>query len=106
MTYDCRTCGACCKSDTSDDHYIEVTPEDEARLTKRVRRNLIVLPGSKALPTKRVGRATDYACVMHIGRFGHESQCAIYERRPSVCVEFEPGSRACRIARQDIGLPP
>ena len=37
---------------------------------------------------------------------GERVACAIYERRPTPCREFSPGSPECLVAREEAGLPP
>lgn len=107
--YDCRTCGACCVSEYDSDIYVQLKPGDQERLTKAQRKRLVVLgqtPGTAYLRTKTErSRAAHVVCALHIGVVGKTSRCGIYERRPEICSEFEPGSRACRIAREDAGLP-
>lgn len=50
---------------------------------------------------------TQPQCVALRGQLGEAVECSIYENRPTVCREFEPGSKECRDARiraKNLGL--
>lgn len=110
-TYDCRTCGACCVSDLGPDvpHYIPLTEKDLERFDAATKKRLVVLDstGLPALGVKPESVKSDRTvCQLHAGVIGVRSRCALYGKRPDICRGFEPGSRACRIARRDEGLDP
>jgi Fe-S-cluster containining protein len=44
------------------------------------------------------------ACAAFTGRLGGPCGCFVYERRPSVCREYEVGGQLCREARELAGL--
>lgn len=104
---DCRTCGACCLSEYENlKTYIPLLDADLERFTPAMKRRLVVLDrmGLPNLGVKRYSRGTQRICALHTGRVGYRSACTIYERRPEVCREFQPGSEACLYARKDAGL--
>jgi uncharacterized protein len=44
-------------------------------------------------------------CAALVGEIGVKTRCVIYDQRPDVCRACEPGDAACRIARDQFGLP-
>jgi hypothetical protein len=44
-------------------------------------------------------------CIGLVGDVGSACSCKIYDRRPSVCREFAPGSGDCLASRRKAGLP-
>lgn len=89
MSYDCRTCGACCKGLEVDLGFGDDIPE---ALVKDDR--LFGL-----LMRTRKGR-----CIAFRGTIGEKARCSIYEDRPQVCRDFEPGCDTCLYARRREGL--
>jgi len=47
----------------------------------------------------RCMKADDGRCAALKGQPGVDVACAIYDRRPTVCADFQPGSQYCREAR-------
>ena len=103
----CRQCGACCACyrvsfhwyEASDD-YINPVPVD---LTERV--------GCSRIAMRR--RSGDLPrCIALSGEVGSWVTCQIYDRRPSICRDFnvswEDGicNPLCDNARLKLGLPP
>ena len=91
--YDCRACGACCAV-----WDVEVVPADNVPedLVKADRMGL----------NQMRQRGPDKRCVALRGVIGTCAACAIYTSRPAVCVEFEPGSVDCIVARERFGVEP
>jgi len=44
-------------------------------------------------------------CAALAGEVGSRAQCSVYENRPLVCREFQPGSEDCIMARRRFDLP-
>lgn len=103
---DCRSCGACCVADGDGGDvlvygYADVTSEDVARMSSRVRRQLheLFIGGetryatrAKQLPSGGVG------CQHLRGTPGRRCSCSIYETRPEICQKFRVGGLPCRQA--------
>lgn len=101
----CLSCGACCVGLRASFYWAEADDAMEggvpARLTVRVD------AFRRAMRQGRKGR-----CVALRGTPGRTVACRIYDRRPSVCRNFEPawtedpaGAR-CLEARARLALPP
>lgn len=107
--FDCQLCGACCISPWTGAGYVRLYPEDLARLSEaglpvvREETDWYGPEGIVKLLTRRDdgGRR---ACVAFEGSAGGPCSCSIYERRPNVCRQFEPGSDLCLEARRRVGL--
>ncbi|MFO0745017.1 MAG: YkgJ family cysteine cluster protein [Myxococcota bacterium] len=107
-TYDCQACGACCRSPRYNRErgivdYVQVFPTDV----------LFRLRGLRAMWTVRNGDgewhmrlAEDGRCAVLRGEIGVHATCGIYEVRPQVCRNLEPGSDKCVAARIERGLDP
>lgn len=116
--YDCQACGACCSHFFDDDlsdleipgirgKGLLIANNDVSKLPPQ----LVVidrfrLHNSKAtlqdtwLRGKRVnGR---WQCRALKGTIGEKSLCSIYDVRPKLCREFEPGSEGCIAAREAV----
>ncbi len=108
MTHDCRTCGACCASLAEDRPTLaDVLPSDLARMSPRTVR-LRVLREHDAHGTKTAWKqqvtgpfAGHKACVCSAlrGSLLSRVSCGMYDERPDVCREFEPGSKRCKEVR-------
>ena len=88
--------------------YADVTAEDESLMSERTRRRYLVagVSCSYTASAERVQRAGPLrglivaGCAALRGSVLYRVSCAIYEVRPSVCREFEPGGRACLARRR------
>jgi hypothetical protein len=108
---DCRACGACCLSDALLDRgYVRLFDGEIARLR---RRGLPVLAVGRTFRrgrerTAALGTVVDgtgarrYAALK--GEVGRRCSCRVYDERPRVCREFEPGTPECLGARRRAGL--
>lgn len=91
MQLDCQSCGACCKGlgvdvSTSDEDVPQYMVKDDRLMG----------------PQMRVRKG---ACIALRGLIGSKVCCSIYEGRPQVCRDFDPGSDLCMWARKQAGLP-
>jgi hypothetical protein len=86
-TPECQDCGACCV--VPDPFFIELDNVDFAQLTEEEQLRLTTFEDDMCILGKKGGRCA--ALRIQEGRF----LCAIYERRPYVCREFERGSSPC-----------
>ncbi|TVQ88772.1 MAG: YkgJ family cysteine cluster protein [Deltaproteobacteria bacterium] len=93
-TYDCQSCGACCREgyDT-----VEVDEEDPAT---RLHPELL-----HRGPFGRLNLRRDGVCCACLRVEASKYTCAIYATRPLPCRELEIGSSACLTARARVGLP-
>lgn len=95
MSDPCQSCGACCA-------YSDDWPE----FTDETNEHLASIPLEMCnIFTGRMWCYGDRCCALR-GEVGKSTSCAIYERRPNVCREFEPASDGCNAVRQYFGLPP
>lgn len=95
--FDCQSCAACCVVGGE----VVVSPEDPTprHLTRSVR-GLIGFAFYEAEDGhRRMARTNEGACVALRGNGSCGYSCRIYDRRPTNCREFEPGSRPCLAAR-------
>lgn len=93
----CVSCGACC----AEAGFVAVRPSDETpnSYTRPTRglglpREMAVSLGPRCLKRGPGGR-----CTALTGTIGTRVACGIYDRRPAVCRQFEPGSPGCLEAR-------
>jgi len=106
---DCRTCGACCVSSQDTPYgWADVSQEDAAKMSRRVRLKLVQTGGGwrfnechLATPTTWRDDLNCAPCSFLQGTPGQRVTCRIYETRPSVCQRFKPGSRSCLEARRE-----
>jgi Fe-S-cluster containining protein len=113
---DCRNCGACCVGPEDFGIHADLLSEDIDRLTLHYRRTHVVHSHQwysrrfdRTMYTDRPALASKphadgFACVAFTGRVGGPCRCKIYERRPYICRDFEPGSPECLGARKDAKL--
>jgi uncharacterized protein len=95
---DCQDCGACCTSPSPG--HVPITGDDYARLTPDERERLTDWDGNRCFMRLVGERCVNLLCEQ--GRF----TCAIYERRPQVCRDYEQGGEACAYDRERVGSPP
>lgn len=95
---DCQTCGACCASfrvDFSNQELISHGGKTPDGLSEPLNEHLCRMRGTDHSPPR---------CAALYGTLGSKIQCAIYEFRPSPCMEFEAGSEACLQARKRLNI--
>ena len=93
MDLDCLACGACCAFSESWPAFIgdgdgEGIP-DELIDFERERMQCY---GDR--------------CSALVGEIGSRAQCSVYDNRPLVCREFQPGSEDCIMVRRQFKLDP
>jgi Fe-S-cluster containining protein len=91
----CNACGACCAYSAE---WPRFTLESDAAIACLP--NEFVNKGANGM---RCGGAR---CCALVGDVGVATSCAVYELRPDVCRECQPGDDACAMARKRAGLPP
>lgn len=90
----CNTCGACCAHSAE---WPRFTCEDDAALDR--------LPPDLVNASLSGMRCDGARCSALVGTVGIATSCSVYEVRPDVCRECQPGDDACNIAREARGLP-
>ncbi|MGF1622517.1 MAG: YkgJ family cysteine cluster protein [Rhodomicrobiaceae bacterium] len=92
-SFDCQTCGACCSYSSDWPRFTLESDADIDRIPERF------VNGAQSGMRCEGGR-----CSALSGKVGEATSCRIYEIRPDVCRECEPGDEACRIARHAFQL--
>ncbi|MGU3659522.1 YkgJ family cysteine cluster protein [Methylobacterium fujisawaense] len=98
--FDCQACGACCVAAGP----VAVYPADDRVPRHRTRsvRRMIGFASYEADDGVRCMKADDDgSCDALKGQPGIAVSCGIYDRRPAVCADFQPGSDSCRDARRN-----
>jgi Fe-S-cluster containining protein len=112
---DCRACGACCVAEYNTGHYAHLTEKDAERLHGAGRLYELAEITNRSLPLlaydeefwamKTEERTQDHwkliLCKAFRGKVGERCWCAIYDLRPEVCRDFEPGSEDCHWSRAE-----
>lgn len=88
-SYDCQSCGACCSGLGVDVYGDDDVPD------KFVKNDRLFGPSMR----ERKG-----CCICLKGKIGVRVRCSIYDQRPTVCREFQPGSQQCLDSRKRNGL--
>jgi Fe-S-cluster containining protein len=91
MSYDCKSCGACCA-------YSESWPAligdgDGAGIAEE----LIDFEQARM-------RSYGNRCAALVGEIGIRAHCSVYANRPLVCSEFQSGSDDCIMVRRSFAL--
>jgi Fe-S-cluster containining protein len=100
--FDCQACGACCVAAGP----VAVYPADVRVPRHRTRsvRRMVGFASYEADDGVRCMKADDDGrCGALKGQPGIAVSCGIYDRRPAVCADFQPGSDFCRDARRNAG---
>lgn len=114
----CRTCGACCSYFSVRPHGIPVKRGRLAvntALTFRravkiayhwpdVNSGIVKVVLEACAWMRRRKRNGWWQCVAFRGHVGQTNHCSIYQTRPAVCRNFDPGSEKCVAARTWAGL--
>jgi|SaaInlV_150m_DNA_3_1039698.scaffolds.fasta_scaffold75145_1 uncharacterized protein len=98
---DCQTCGACCVANRPDNtKWVSLNPEEVDTIPSRMTRKTHRIHDDWAMELDGNGR-----CTALRGDLGVSCSCAIYDRRPEVCWNFERGSKDCRdLRRRHLGI--
>ncbi len=92
-SFDCRRCGACC---SYSDDWPRFALESAARLS--------AIPARFRDDERGRMRCEGSRCSALTGEVGRAVACAVYDARPDVCRDCQPGDDACRAARRHFGL--
>ncbi len=92
----CSSCGACCATYRVCFYWAEVDANN--------------IPAEHVVPADRLRVAmrqveSSARCVALDGEVGIDVACTIYERRPQICRDVQPGDPSCVRARGRWGLP-
>lgn len=85
----CKNCkAACCKVFG----IYELNEEDRKRVPRKHWTTYKLYPGWALMKTK------NFQCTI---LDAETNKCSLYDKRPSICRRFEPGSKLCKIARKE-----
>lgn len=87
-SFDCQRCGACCAYSAD---WPRFAMESEARIAQ--------IPEAFRDDENGRMRCDGNRCSALTGAVGRQVACAIYDARPDVCHDCQPGDDACREAR-------
>lgn len=96
---DCRSCGACC----IEAGVVEVQPAETQvprYLTRSVRGRMGFASFEADNGVRMMGEHMGGRCLALVGEPCVSVRCKIYDRRPSACSSFIPGSDSCLAARE------
>jgi Fe-S-cluster containining protein len=107
VTFDCRTCGACCCNPDENRaegfvEYVEVERGSRLRRRLRILDRYTVANARGERHLKIVG--PEQRCAALEGALGRRVRCAVYDDRPAGCRRVEPGDARCRKAREERGI--
>lgn len=113
MAYDCKACGACCTGwevdvenrDDVPEEMVESLPGSHVGFGTNVMRRKPLDPPREAQDPRLKVSYWGGDCIALKGKIGCGVSCTIYERRPQVCRDFQPGTVQCQEARTRAGLP-
>jgi hypothetical protein len=91
--FDCRRCGACC-----------ATSADWPRFTLESDAELAEIPPAYVDESLGRMRSVRNRCTALAGVVGQSCSCTVYDVRPLVCRDCQPGDPECLIARARHGL--
>lgn len=99
LTYTCDQCGACCRT------FCVRVSERDAEREPRIRNESIEL---QPWIQTRTWKYQIFPLPFHTGCcfLKPDNRCSVYETRPELCRDFQPGSDACQIARKEAGFTP
>jgi uncharacterized protein len=90
----CTSCGACCDYSA-----------DWPRFTIESDETLDLIPADFVNERQSGMRCIGARCAALAGTIGVQTSCSIYDVRPEVCRDCQPGDDACTMARAARGLP-
>lgn len=109
---DCQSCGACCRASAFDpprkpgqdwEPFVVVT-EGEAQSLITARPGSVVLDKEDKLWSMQVKQDCHGSCAALEGSVGQSVSCSVYDCRPIICREFQPGDEQCLHARERAGI--
>ena len=100
---DCQACGACC---ATFDVWLMESDLDRFERSPNLLHLTVIHPGAAAGQWRfmRRNEKTGQCAALEGGL--RSCRCTIYEQRPTLCREFEPGSEDCLEARRKYGIDP
>ena len=111
ISYDCQTCGACCRSPWTGDGYVTLYDIDLDRLAGSGLTIIEQAQGYGDSPDVILKLSTRFdeegrrMCTALSGTIGQSCACTIYDHRPEACRRFAVGGSLCRDKRRQLGLP-
>ena len=102
----CQECGACCRALPTwegPNIYVRLNRYDLDQLTSEEQKNYVVEFQDEYGAVAAIGMI-DRRCSALKGEIGCSVSCDVYENRPDICREFQPGSEQCLRARDEAGL--
>ena len=91
MSYDCKSCGACCAY--SESWPVLIGDGDGAGIAEEL------------IDFEQVRmRSYGNRCAALVGEIGIRAHCSVYANRPLVCCEFQSGSDDCIMVRRSFAL--
>jgi Fe-S-cluster containining protein len=91
----CTSCGACCAYSAE---WPRFTLESDEMLDR--------IPAKLVNESLSGMRFEGERCMALVGKIGCTTSCSIYEMRPQVCRDCQPGDDACTMAREARGMAP
>lgn len=93
MALKCKRCGSCCYVDLTayicEEDLIRWRNEKRYDILKKINEEKIVWAGDKLVPID--GKNKSKRCSFLVEQKDNYFSCSIYETRPIVCQNFEPG---------------
>ncbi len=104
--FDCQSCGKCCLTKAwnyDGGPFVDLSKTDLKRFGKR-RLALVSTKTLDCVHATGLSMKTEKGrCVALEGKVGCLVSCSVYEKRPTDCRTFEPGSKLCRQIRGATG---
>lgn len=91
--YDCQSCGACC-----------AYSRDWPRFSLETDAEIARIPAQYVNDAVGCMLSIDNRCTALAGKLGEHVACQVYEVRPIVCRDCQPGDEECLIARRHFGF--
>ena len=95
MSNVCQSCGACCATYRATFYWAEADVRGISALVVPVERLRVAMRGTESHPVR---------CIALAGDVGSATACTIYDHRPEICREVQPGDPSCLRARERHGL--
>jgi uncharacterized protein len=95
---DCTTCGACCAIDSTIITWAHKPIENSDENLNFLKINNYIDSYIHGYFQMKTSKNCD-RCIALEGTLGEKVSCNVYENRPSVCKNFEIGSKLCLDAR-------
>ena len=92
--FDCQSCGACCT-------YSRFWPRFSLESEEEIAR----IPAEFVDDENGCMRSADDRCTALDGKLGAHVACRVYDVRPIVCRDCQPGDAECLTARKRFGFP-